>query len=233
MMEQRKLGPPPVEGLSDVAWARVEKGVFARLDGAGTVTGAVMGGETRSSSRRSWLWLAVPVAAAAACALVLFASHKSSPTGAVAENGPARIVSGAAPSAVTFGDAHITLDADSAIEMDRDGAQPTALLEHGAAWFSVAPRGDQPAFQVRAGDTLVRVVGTRFRVAREGERAEVTVDHGTVEVRYHGRALRVGDGQTWSSSKPNDVTATATPDPEPEIEIDPPATPTRRSLKQR
>lgn len=232
MMEQRKLGPPPVEGLSDVAWARVEKGVFARLDGAGTVTGAVMSGETRSAARRNWMWLAVPVAAAAALALVLFANHKSSPSSAVAENGPARIVSGAAPSAVTFGDAHITLDADSAIEMDRDGAQPTALLERGAAWFSVAPRGDQPAFQVRAGDTLVRVVGTRFRVARQSERADVTVDHGTVEVRYHGRALRVADGQSWSSSKPNDVTATGAPAPEPDIEIDQPAVPQRHS-KQR
>src|SRR5579862_4714193 len=109
MMEQRKLGPPPVDGLSDVAWARVEKGVFARLDGAGTVTGAVMGRETRSAPRRSWLWLAAPLAAAAALAFVLFATHKSSPSSAVAENGPARIVSGAAPSAVTFGDAHITL----------------------------------------------------------------------------------------------------------------------------
>jgi ferric-dicitrate binding protein FerR (iron transport regulator) len=213
-----------VEGLSDVAWARVERGVFARLDGSGTVTGAVVSRETTTAPRRGRLWLAVPIMAAAAVALVMVATHKSSPSGSdVAQTEPSRIVSGAAPSAVTFGDAHITLDADSAISMERDGAQPTALLEHGAAWFSVAPRGEQPPFQVRAGDTLVRVIGTRFRVARHGERAEVTVDHGTVEVRFHGRALHVTDGQSWSSTKPNDVTTTSASEPEPEIQIDPPA----------
>ena len=34
-----KLGPPPVEGLSDVAWARVERNVFSRMEG--TITNAV------------------------------------------------------------------------------------------------------------------------------------------------------------------------------------------------
>ncbi len=225
------LGAPPVENLSDVAWARVERGVFARLDGAGTVTGAVVSRETGPATRRTWLWVAVPLAAAAACMLVLFATRSHGAASAVAETEPARIVSGAAPSAAQFGDAHITLDADSAVEMVRDGAQPTALLEKGAAWFSVAPRGDRPAFEVRAGDTIVKVVGTRFRVARQGERADVTVDHGTVEVRFRGRALRVTDGQSWSSTKPAEVVPTAAAEPEPEIEIDPAPAATHRSTK--
>ena len=223
-MTQQKVESPPVDNLSDVAWARVERGVFARLDGAGTVTGAIATRDIGrgSTPRRTWMWVAVPLAAAAACALVLFATRGHGSSGAVAASEPARVVSGASPSAVSFGDAHITLDADSAIEMVRDGAQPTALLEHGAAWFSVAPRGDRPAFEVRAGDTIVHVVGTRFRVAREGERANVTVDHGSVEVRFRGRAVRVTDGHSWSSDHPNDVTPTAAPAAEPDIEIDPP-----------
>jgi ferric-dicitrate binding protein FerR (iron transport regulator) len=221
-MTQEKLGPPPVDNLSDVAWARVERGVFARLDGSGTVTGAIASREVvRTKPKRTWMWVAGPLAAAAACVLVLFAQRSHSVSGAGAPNEPARVVSGASPSAVSFGDAHITLDADSAIEMVRDGSQQTALLEHGAAWFSVAPRGDRPAFEVRAGDTIVRVIGTRFRVAREGERANVTVDHGVVEVRFRGRAMRVTDGQSWTSDHPNDVT-TASPAVEPDIEIDPP-----------
>jgi transmembrane sensor len=212
--------------MSDVAWARVERGVFARLDGSGTVTNAVAARDVvrglRSNSRRTWMWIAAPMAAAAAFLFVLFATRGGPSSGGIASNEPARVVSGASPSAVSFGDAHITLDADSAIEMVRDGAQPTALLEHGAAWFSVAPRGDRPAFEVHAGDTIVRVVGTRFRVAREGERANVTVDHGVVEVRFRGRAVRVTDGQTWTSDHPNDVAPTAAPATEPDIEIDPP-----------
>ncbi len=211
------VGAPPVENLSDVAWARVERGVFAKLDGSGTVTGAVSSRDVVEARRRTWMWIAVPLAAAAACLLVLFATRPHGNASSIAESEPTRIVAGAAPSAVQFGDAHITLDADSALEMVRDGAQPTALLEKGAAWFSVAPRGDRPAFEVRAGDTIVRVIGTRFRVARDGERADVTVDHGSVEVRYRGRALRVTDGQSWSSSKPAEVVPTTATQPEPEI----------------
>jgi ferric-dicitrate binding protein FerR (iron transport regulator) len=225
------VGAPPVENMSDVAWARVERGVFARLDGVGTVTGAIATRDVGPPARRKWLWIAVPVAAAAACLLVLVATRPHGTATSVAETEPARIVSGAAPSAVQFGDAHITLDANSALEMVRDGGQPTALLESGAAWFSVAPRGDRPAFEVRVGDTIVHVIGTRFRVARHGERADVTVDHGTVEVRYRGRALRVTDGQSWSSSKPGDVVPTAAAEPEPEIEIDPAPATTHRSPK--
>ena len=69
-------------------------------------------------------------------------------------------------------------------------------------WLSsVAPRGDRPAFEVHAGDVIVRVVGTRFRVARDGEHARVTVDHGAVEIRFRGRALRLADGQSWSTDQ--------------------------------
>lgn len=202
-MSEQPLGPPPVEGLSDVAWARVERGVFAHLDGAGTVTAAISARQIKETpSRRGWLWLALP-AAAAACLVVMFAVRGGGSGGTAAsgdvESEPARVVSGTSPSAVSFGDAHITMDADSALEMLRDGNRQTVLLERGAAWFEIAPRGERPAFEVHAGDTIVRVMGTRFRVARSGERAQVAVDHGTVEVRYHGRAITVRDHETWSS----------------------------------
>ena len=61
-MTQEKLGPPPVDKLSDVAWARVERGVFARLDGAGTVTGAIASREVvrGPAPKRTWMWAAVP-----------------------------------------------------------------------------------------------------------------------------------------------------------------------------
>jgi transmembrane sensor len=127
----------------------------------------------------------------------------------VAEQEPARLVTGNSSSAVQFGDVHVTADADSAIDMEQNNT--VALLEHGAAWFSVAPRGDRPAFEVRAGDAIVRVVGTRFRVSRDGEHVDVAVDHGAVEVRFRGRVIRLSDGQTWSSQ------------PQPDIEMDPPA----------
>lgn len=202
-MTDQPLGPPPVEGLSDVAWARVERGVFASLDGAGTVTAAISARQIKQTpSRHGWLWLALPIAAAA-CLAVMFASRGGGGTAASgSESDPARVVSGTSPSAVSFGDAHITMDAETALEMLRDGNRQTVLLERGAAWFEIAPRGERPAFEVHAGDAIVRVTGARFRVALTGERAQVVVDHGSAEVRYHGRAVTVRDRETWSSDAP-------------------------------
>src|SRR5207244_543978 len=102
-MTHEKLGPPTVEGLSDVAWARVERGTFARLDGSGTVTGAIATRDVvrGSAPRRTWMWIAVPLAAAAACLFVLFATRGGGSSGAIAASEPARVVSGASPSAVS------------------------------------------------------------------------------------------------------------------------------------
>ncbi len=94
-----KLGPPPVERLSDVAWARVERNVFSRL-AEGTVTSAAAAREVRSErSPNKWLWLAVPGAAAAAFALAFFSMNGPSPSPQqTAVEGPSRVVAGAAPS---------------------------------------------------------------------------------------------------------------------------------------
>ncbi|HEX4454931.1 MAG TPA: FecR family protein [Kofleriaceae bacterium] len=98
-----------------------------------------------------------------------------------------------------FDDADITLDADSAVVMQREPTKPTVWLERGAAWFSVAPRGGRAPFIVLAGETMVRVVGTRFRVVRNGERTDVAVEHGTVEIQFRGQLTAVAGGQTWST----------------------------------
>lgn len=212
--DEPRLGPPPVDELSDVAWARVERGVLARLDSTGPAPAI--------ARRRISPWLALPIAAAAAAAVaiaVVATREPAAPVAAIVDE-PSRVVAGAAPSAVSFGDAHITLDANSSLVMDRDDGKPTALLERGAAWFSVAPRGSRPPFVVRAGDAIVRVIGTRFRVARDGERAEVAVDHGVVEVRFRGSVVQIAAGQSWTSEKPNEVAAVAPPS-EPEIEMAP------------
>jgi len=110
-----------------------------------------------------------------------------------------RVVSGAAPSTVTFDDVDITLDANSALVLQREPTKPMVWLERGAAWFSVAPRAGRAPFFVLAGDTIVRVVGTRFRVARRDERTDVAVEHGTVEIQFRGGLAAISGGQTWST----------------------------------
>jgi ferric-dicitrate binding protein FerR (iron transport regulator) len=200
-MTEQHLGRPPVEKLSDVAWARVERNVFSRM-AEGTVTSAAASREVRRRDRAptKWLWLAVPAAAAAAFALAFF-SMNGPPPQQTAVEGPSRIVAGAAPSRVSFGDTHITLDANSAVVMDQNAAKPTALLENGAALFAVPPRGDRGPFTVLAGDASIRTSNAQFRVAREGEHATVTVDTGSVDIRFRGHEVHVSSKHTWSSEE--------------------------------
>jgi hypothetical protein len=62
---------------------------------------------------------------------------------------------------------------------------------------------------VRAGDVVVRVVGTQFRVARYEERIEVAVERGIVDVQFRGDVHRLTAKQKWSSLAPGGVETTA------------------------
>lgn len=201
MSDDERLGPPPVEPLSDAAWSRVERGVWSRLDAAG----ASRSEPTPATSRRWWL-VASPLVAAAAVAAIVIGTRTS--TTEVADE-PSRVVSGSAPSSVSFGDSHIELDADTALVMSHEAGHPVALLDRGAAWFTVAPRLSRPEFIVRAGDASVRVVGTRFRVSRSEERITVAVERGMVDVQFRGRAAAVGTNQRWSSESPGQIATSA------------------------
>jgi len=201
-------GPPPVDPMSDVAWARVERGLMQRLDAESV-------GPMVAPVRRRWMWLAAPaLAVAAAIALVLGLRGG----GSDAPSEPSRVVAGNAPSSVLFGDAHLALGARTAIVMTHEAAAPSVLVERGHVGFTVEPRAGRPPFIVRAGDVVVRVVGTKFEVARYDERVTVTVDHGLVDVVFQGATTPVGAGQRWSSEAPGAATTIAVaPAPPPTI----------------
>ena len=151
------------------------------------------------------VWLAVPVAAAAAFALAFFAtkSPQAPASQPVATDTPSRIVAGEAPSSITVGDAHLTLDANTALVIDGKEGKQTALIERGSVSFAV-PR----AFTVLAGDALVRTTtaqNTQFRVSRDGELAIVQVDSGSVQITFRGQEVTVGAHHAWSAVKPADV----------------------------
>src|SRR5262245_29973432 len=119
MSSPERLGPPPVDPLSDVAWARVERNVFSRMEG--TVTNAVSAREVnRDRSRSTWIWLAVPAAAAAAFGLAFFSMN--GPGGTSSDGEPSRVVASDSPTTMSFGDAHITLQAKSAVLMEQNAA---------------------------------------------------------------------------------------------------------------
>ena len=201
-MTEQRLGPPPVEGMSDVAWARVERNVFSRL-ADGTVTNAAAAREVKREKKNNWLWLAVPGAAAAAFALAFFSMNGTTPS--TPDEEPSRVVAGASPSTVSFGDAHVTLEANTAVVLDQKGGKPSALLEQGSALFAVAPSPDQRPFVVLAGDATIRTNTAKFRVSRDGERASVTVDSGSVDIRFRGHDVNVVSNRMWTSDRPSEV----------------------------
>lgn len=199
MTDESRLGPPPIEPLSDAAWSRVERGLWSQLDAEP--------GRRAPEPPRRWAWVAAPLAAAAVvAALVLALRARPTPL-----DEPSRVVSGPAPSSVQFGDSHIELDASTALTLRHEAEHPTVMLERGGAWFTVAPRQARPAFLVRAGDATVQVVGTRFRVARSDERIAVEVERGRVDVEFRGGTIAVGAGQHWSSDAPSQIVAATAP----------------------
>ena len=71
-MSQNKDVRPPVDPLSDVSWARVERGLWARLDGAPPMPAV-------TPRSRRWIWIALPSVAAAAVIAIVFASSVDAP----------------------------------------------------------------------------------------------------------------------------------------------------------
>jgi hypothetical protein len=208
MTDDERLGPPPIEPLPDVAWSRVERGLWSRIDAAAKLPAT---SPPPPGPRRWWLVVAPLAAAAAIAAIVIGARQTIEDITAAGE--PARVVSGTTPSSVSFGDSHIELDADTAVVMNHEAGHPTVLLERGVARFTVAPRKQRPEFVVHAGDVTVRVIGTRFRVARSDERISVDVERGLVDVQFRGARVGVGANRHWSSESPGQTStiAEATP----------------------
>jgi len=83
---------------------------------------------------------------------------------------------------VTLADGSVvTLDARSKIDVQFTAAERRVTLEEGTAFFSVEKDADRP-FYVSAGDTIIRVIGTKFDVRRGVDEVRVSVVEGVVEV---------------------------------------------------
>lgn len=142
------------------------------------------------------------VMVAAAAVLLLFFSQKQTP--APQAVGPAQALAPAAMSPkTTFADGSVARVSDDG-ELKVVVATPQhieALLASGAADFEVTKHAER-SFVVVAGPVRVRVVGTRFRVERAGERTLVSVSEGKVEVQ-EGEArsyLEAGESRYFPSA---------------------------------
>lgn len=216
MKEQAKRPEmPEVEELSDLQWARIERGLWQRMDAASSEGAAERGdpsaadpraggsATTESTGPRRWYRHAAiggAMALAAAVALWLIVRDGAGGEAESSAEAPARVVTRDSATTVSFADAAIEVEPNSALLMS-GGAErgATIVLERGRAGFHVAPRTSSSAFTVVAGSAVVRVVGTRFDVARDGEAIEVAVREGEVDVRYLGQVHRVAAGDEWRS----------------------------------
>ncbi|HRC58470.1 MAG TPA: FecR family protein, partial [Kofleriaceae bacterium] len=195
---------PEVEELSDLQWARVERGLWTRLDAADPAAEVLLPGSPRATSA-SWRLRGLVIGALAVAAVALLAVLWRGWGGLGREQelaeleSPSRVMTRESATTVSFAEAAIEVAPRSAMLLSGDATRgATVVLERGRAGFRVAPR--KRPFMVVAGNAMVRVVGTHFQVAREGEHVEVEVHEGKVSVHYLGHVHQVASGEQWRSA---------------------------------
>lgn len=89
----------------------------------------------------------------------------------------------------------ITLNANSAVDVNLTADGRRIILRKGEALFNVTPDPQRP-FNVQAGAFNATALGTIYAVRREGEQVEVTVRHGRVAVTEGSDKVTLGAGET-------------------------------------
>jgi hypothetical protein len=132
--------------------------------------------------------------AAAAAVIVVRSVHGVSDT-------RSRLETAEGASRFTIGESFLVVAPRSLVMVGGDDEHGVDVsLDRGAITCVVAPRHGRPPFLVDAGDVRVRVVGTKFNVARSDTGVSVDVDHGVVEVVAKGTVVTLHDGEHWPAS---------------------------------
>lgn len=87
----------------------------------------------------------------------------------------------------------VTLNTATTLTTEIGMFRRTIVLREGEAYFAVSHEQNRP-FEVKAGNRIVRDVGTRFVVRREEEKVTVTVVEGAVDVQ---RLEKESAGEPW------------------------------------
>jgi FecR protein len=195
----RRPLPVPVEPLPQQRWARIERGLFARLDaGAAHEPPPDLAATWFSGSR----WVAAALAVAALLLAVGLAGFFGAKTG-TGQTQASRITTGRDGSHLVLRGVTLDVDPESAVVVgEASDHGMLVVVDKGSLFFDVAPRPRLAPLIVQAGGVQVRVIGTRFRVERAGESARVAVEHGVVEVASGGLVARVKAGEVWPAAPP-------------------------------
>lgn len=194
----RRPLPIPVEPLSPQRWAKIERSLFSRWQTELQTDEISHPRPPARWARAPWLGAA---ALAVAAAIGLFVATRSL-NGQAVEHA-SRITTGVEGSHLVL--PGMTLDVEPASTVVIGGASDQGQLivvDRGSILCDVTPRSAKSPLIVQAGAAQVRVVGTRFRVTRNGGSAQVHVEHGVVEVAQAGVITRLTAGQAWPKVPP-------------------------------
>jgi hypothetical protein len=198
----KRLKEIEVEPLSDQRWSRIERSLMERLEAESNASKRTVEPRRRLGGR-AWL-VAAALVGVVGGATVAFVSMPQR----VAVEQPSRITTGPTASHLALSGLTLDVEPESAVVVGAETPQGMLIVvDRGSIVCEVAPRPSDAPLIVQAGATRVRVVGTRFSVARLGESARVKVSHGVVEVSASGLSARVHAGEEW----PADEVASAPP----------------------
>jgi hypothetical protein len=155
--------------------------------------------------------------AVAACALLvglgaLASSLSSAPPEATLPAGTIALADGSRVQPDPGADVHVTSVSADAIQV---------ALEGGRARFVVSKRPER-AFEVRAGEVTVRVLGTTFDVERRADRVSVRVEEGRVQVLGPHGELVLTQGEHADVPDARLAVKATTPDPDDAPSPEPP-----------
>ncbi len=180
--------------------------LWADLDGAKSLlhdelTHAALDGEAaahRHGHRTVRRWGAGWVSAAlASCLLVVVTGGYWLISPEVKEY---RTVKGEQQTVVLSDGSTVRLNTATALTTNISMFHRTVVLREGEAHFSVSHEQNRP-FEVMAGNGVVRDVGTRFVVRREGEKVTVTVVEGAVDVQRLAKGVSTAQWQRLTAGE--------------------------------
>jgi hypothetical protein len=153
-------------------------------------------------SRRPLAWVTAMVAVAAV--LVAFIAHRPAAPASIAIDEPVpqrvSVATEAEHSTLALDDATITSDPATKFDVARTTGRVVIDITHGRLDLAVQHRAGR-VLVIRAGDTEIEDIGTRFSVAYDGTTVDVRVSEGEVRVTHDHHDTRVAAGNAWTTSR--------------------------------
>jgi hypothetical protein len=189
----------PVEPLSDERMTNIERNIVVAASDAAQTSRVPARGNT-------WLGFAVIAAAMIAVGVTSWKLASSdAPAPVVAVESPIHVDT-TEGTKLDIGDARLASEPGTKFVVTRPAGGVLVEMTRGKVELEVGKRGTRPPLVVRAGETDVVVVGTRFSVDYGDGTGEVVVivTEGAVNVRKRSQpesAVRVAIGQAWTTKR--------------------------------